>query len=82
MFPDSRPDRQIIASNSAEGTFLGTSSISRQITENIIVSESVTGTQNPVSGGGGLPDGLVPYNPQTDLLQVPDSGSYSGSGGY
>ena len=80
MFPDSRPDRQIIASNSAEGTFLGTSSISRQITENIIVSESVTGTQNPVGGGGGPSDpfGDTPPTPNFDPIQVPDSGS----GGY
>lgn len=71
MFPDSRPDRQLIASNSAEGSFLGTSSISRQISENIIVSESVTGTQNPDTGGG---DGGFGFGES----QTPDPGS----GGY
>ena len=84
MFPDSRPDRQIIASNSAEGTFLGTSSISRQITENIIVSESVTGTQNPGGGGGGggyggASDSASSTPPSSDLFQGPGSGS---GGGY
>ena len=77
MFPDSRPDRQVISSNSAEGTFLGTSSISRQISENIIVSESVTGTQNPV-GGGGASDSASSSLPSNDLFQGPgsDSGGY------
>ncbi len=79
MFPDSRPDRQVISSNSAEGSFLGTSSISRQISENIIVSESLTGTQNPVGGGGGGgSDGLI-QPPTPDFGNpIPDSGS----GGY
>ena len=51
MFPDNRPDRQLISANSAEGSFVGTSSISRQITlegaANVVVSESVTGHKIP-----------------------------------
>ena len=84
MFPDSRPDRQVIASNSAEGTFLGTSSISRQISENVIVSQSLTGTQNPGGGGGGGGAGGAGESlatPNFDPLQVPDAGDLYG-GGY
>ena len=46
----------------------------------VIVSESVTGTQNPVGGGGGPSDpfGDTPPTPNFDPIQVPDSGS----GGY
>ena len=87
MFPDNRPDRQLISSNSAEGSFVGTSSISRQITlegaANVVVSESVTGTQNP-SGGGVIGDASSASvsPPSEQFFQNPGSGSSGLGGGY
>jgi hypothetical protein len=88
MFPDNRPDRQLIASNSAEGSFVGTSSISRQITlegaANVVVSESVTGTQNPGGGAGGAGDASSASSslPSSDIVQGSGSGDGGLGGGY
>ena len=74
MFPDTRPDRQIISSNSAEGTFLEHRQFLDKLHTKCDRSTTVTDTKS-VGGGGGPGSGLnQPPAPDFDPIQLPDSG--------
>ena len=74
LFLDDRPDRRVVTSTATENAYVGTSSISSVLNNQIVAEQTQTQSQ-----GGVVPSGeLLSYNPQTDLLQLPDTSG----GGY
>jgi len=73
LFLDDRPDRRVVTSTATENAYVGTSSIS-SVLNNQIVAEQ---TQSQSASSDIVYPGLSPFNPETDPLQTPDA-SYGG----